>query len=58
MTFWTRQSKDLFHKRSAKNIDGNEKRNRVIWILNFRIRMFLKSAVICKYSTWSAYLCK
>ena len=25
--------------------DGSEKRNRQLWLLNFRIRMFVKSAV-------------
>ena len=44
MTFWTRLSKVLFPKRSVKMIDGSE--NAIVrWILNFRIRMFVKSAV-------------
>ena len=44
MTFWTLWSKVLFPKRSAKMIDGSEKRS-LSWLLNFWIRMFVKSAV-------------
>ena len=43
MTFWTRISKVLFPKRSAKMIDCSENAN-TNWLLNFRIRVFLKSA--------------
>ena len=43
MTFWTRLSKVLFPKRSAKMIDCSENAN-TNWLLNFRIRVFLKSA--------------
>ena len=45
-SFWTRLSKVLFPKRSVKMIDGSEKRIAIVsWLLNFRIRMFAKSAV-------------
>ena len=41
MTFWTRWTKLLFPKRCAKMIDGSEN-----WLLNVRIQVFMKSAVI------------
>ena len=44
MTFWTRWRKVLFPKRSTEMIDGSEKRKRR-WLLNFGIRVSLKSAV-------------
>ena len=45
-TFWTRWSKLLLSKRSAKMIDRSKKRKRQFWLLNFRIRVILKSAVV------------
>ena len=44
MTFGTRWRKVLFPKRSTEMIDGSEKRKRR-WLLNFGIRVSLKSAV-------------
>ena len=43
-TFWAFWSKLLFPKRSAEMIDGCEER-KCSWVLNFRIDVFLKSAV-------------
>ena len=43
MTFWTRISKVLFPKRSAKIIGRSEKSKRQL-VLNVKVRMFLKSA--------------
>ena len=45
MTFWARLSKVLFPKRPAKMNDSSEKHKLPSWLLNFRIRVFLKSAV-------------
>ena len=43
MTFWTRLSKVLFLKRSTRMMMAAKNAN-VSWLLDFRVRMYLKSA--------------
>ena len=47
MVFWTRLSKVLFPKKSAKMIDGSEKHKPPL-AFDFRVRMFLKNGVSCE----------
>ena len=56
MTFWTRYRNLLFPKTPLKMIDGSENAN-VSWLLNFRIRVYMKSAVIIRVS-WRIELVK
>ena len=44
MTFWTHWSKRLFPKRTAKNIMAAKNAN-ASWLLNFRIRVFMKKVL-------------